>query len=294
MELGRAAIIFFILMLLVLGSLPTVAAPNAKKASVLLAEAKSQSLADSLSFPGQVRSRVNATMTSEIEGQVLRLEKVLGSKVKKGDVILVLQNTDPVYRYAPLKVRSSSDGYLTQLEVNLMQKVERGQKLFTVTDPANLMIQVEVPAHDLASLAVGQRGVFKVRINSTESIPVVIEGLSPLIDVRSGTATAELKPLSKAETLRQGQLGQIQLQTNERQSFLLPESAIVNRDDKTFVRVLEAGKIQKKPIELGNRIGDSFEVKSGVKSGDQIVTRTSRFVADGEDVEVQKEQSKEN
>jgi multidrug efflux pump subunit AcrA (membrane-fusion protein) len=286
MELGRV-----FRTMLVLGWVTSFGAVSAaavpKKANVLLLEAKAQVMADSLSYPGRVKSRVNAITTSEIEGQVVKIERPLGSKVKRGDVILVLQNTDPVYRYAPIRMRSPSAGYLTSLDVTLMTKVERGQKLFTITDPKDLLVEVEIPAHDLGSLRPGMRGEFKPDPLLPDVFSVEIEGLSPLVDVKSGTATAELRFLTKSETLRQGLLGQVALKTNERSSFIVPESAIIYRDDKPYVRILTGGKVQKKSIELGSRRGDSFEIKSGLQPGEQIVTRTSRFVSDGEEVEVQ-------
>lgn len=262
-----------------------------KKASVLLLQAKSQEFSDNLQFPGRVRSRVNDVMTSEIEGKVIKIEKPLGSKVKKGDVILVLQNTDPVYRYAPIRLRSLSNGFLTSLDVTLMTKVERNQKLFTVTDPQNLLVEVEIPARDLLSLHNGMKGDFRLDPTRPDSIPVEIEGLSPAVDLTSGTATAELRPLEKIELLRQGQLGQISLKTNVRQTFVVPESAIVYRDDKSFLRVFEGGKVQRRPIALGRRVGGTYEITQGLKGGEQIITRTSRFVADGEEVEIQKSEA---
>jgi multidrug efflux pump subunit AcrA (membrane-fusion protein) len=268
----------------------TAAVPT--KASVFLSDAKAQPFSDILTYPGRVKSRVNAAATSEIEGQVVRIEKLLGTHINKGDVVMVLQNTDPVYRYAPIKMRSPASGYLTTLDVGLMTKVERGQKLFTITDPNNLVVEVEIPSNDLSALQVGLKGEFKPDPRLADVIPVVIEGLSPLVDYRTGTASAELRPLDKVQTLHQGELGQINMKTNFREAVVLPESAIIFRDDKTFVRVLEKGKVARKPVELGPRKGDNFEIKKGLSAEDQVVVRASRFVADGEEVEVQKSETK--
>ena len=292
MQLGRILWSSFFAILVASITLP-VGAAVPKKASVLIFEAKAEALSDSLAYPGRVRSRINAVTTSEIEGQVVKIEKALGSKVKKGDVILVLQNTDPVYKYAPIRMRSPSSGYLTSLDVTLMTKVERSAKLFTITDPKDLLVEVEVPAHDLSALHPGMKGEFKPDPMLPETIPVVIEGLSPLVDIKSGTATAELRPLAKSASLRQGQLGQVSVTTNQRDAFLIPESAVIYREDKPFIRILSQGKVVKKSIELGNRMGDSYEVKSGVKPGEQVITRTSRFVPDGEEVDIQKEKEQE-
>src|SRR5690348_2524860 len=68
-------------------SILTAFAAIPKKASVFLADAKPEPFADTLTYPGRVRSRVNAATTSEIEGQVVRIEKPLGSKISKGEVI---------------------------------------------------------------------------------------------------------------------------------------------------------------------------------------------------------------
>lgn len=269
-----------------------------KKATVFIEKAEVKPFSETLSYPGRVKSRINATVLSEVDGEIVRITKVLGSKVKKNDVVMIVQNTDPVFRYAPQKVRSPGDGYLTSVVSSLMSKVQRGQTLFTVSDPSNLLIEVEVPANDLSFLNIGAKGSYRPDPLSPETIDVVIEGLSPVVDLKTGTASAELKPIAKVKaekvtSLRQGQLGQASFKINERQSILIPETAVTFKEDKPYVRVLDKGKVQRKLVELGQRRGDSFEVKSGLQAQEQFVVRTSRFVSDGEDVDVQAPENKE-
>jgi multidrug efflux pump subunit AcrA (membrane-fusion protein) len=266
---------------------PVSGAAVSKKATVLIQELKPQELADILSYPGRVHSRLNAVSSSEIEGQVMRIERSIGSSVKKGDIILTLQNTDPDYNYAPIQIRSLSNGYLTTLDVALMSKVDKGQRLFTITDSKDILVQVEIPERDLNSLHQGMKGDFKPDPMKAATVPVIIEGLSPVVDLKSGTATAEMRPIKNMSLLRQGQLGQVEMKSNKHRAFLVPENAILYRDDKSFIRVFADGKIEKKVVVLGRRMGDSFEVRSGLRAGEKVVTRTSRFVADGEEVEIQ-------
>lgn len=263
-----------------------------KKASVFVQTMKPTEVADKFIYPGRVKSRIHSAVTSEIEGQVIHIDKKLGHQVQRGDVILTLQNTDPVYRYAPIKVRATAAGYITTMDVSLQSKVERGQKLFSVTDPKNLLIETEIPAADLLSIRRGMRGEFKPNLQSTDSLEVEIEALSPVVDINTGTATAELKPLGKLQLLTQGQLGQITLQANARKSYVVPESALTYLEDKPFLRVVESGVVQKIPVNLGARMGDSFEITSGLKDGLQVVLRSSRFVPDGENVDVETPEDK--
>ena len=53
----------------------------------------------------------------------------------------------------------------------------------------------------------------------------------------------------------------------------LPPSAIVKRDGKSVVFVVQGDKAVQTAVTLGARVGDLVEVVSGVKAGERIATK---------------------
>ncbi len=257
-----------------------------KKATVLVTRTKMEIFSDQVQYPARVRSKINAWVVSESIGEVRNILKPIGSPVKRGETVLIIQNTDPVYRYAPVKIVSPANGYVTSLEVDLLNRVERGQRLFSVTDPKDLIVETEIPSADLKYFQIGQTA--KLKDQSGQEYDLVLKALSPMVDIRSGTASAELKLQGKGiENLKQGQIGQITFDVHKRSSIILPASALIFREGTAYVRILDNMKVKKIPVKIAINLGDKVEIASGLKEGETVITRWSRFIADNEEVEVQ-------
>ena len=262
---------------------------NEKKATVTVSQTKMEKFSDQVQYPARVRSKINAWVVSESIGEVRTIVKPIGSAVKRGETVLVIQNTDPVYRYAPVKIVSPANGYVTSLEVDLLNRVERGQKLFSVTDPKDLIVETEIPSADLKYFQIGQTA--KLKDQSGQEYKLILKALSPMVDIRSGTASAELRLEGMGiESLKQGQIGQVAFDIHERSSIVLPTSALIFREGIAYVRILDNMKVKKIPVKVAINLGDKVEIAEGLQEGQTVITRWSRFIADNEEVEVQQQE----
>jgi multidrug efflux pump subunit AcrA (membrane-fusion protein) len=249
--------------------------------------------ADVLLFPARIESAVQTKIFAETESVVRKIPVHVGQEISKRDRLMTLQHTDPVYRYAPVKITSPIRGIVSALEVTEGANVTRGQWLATVTDPKRLKIEIEVPAQDLAKIHPGMVGEFR-STPGAEPRGVDVVGVSPLVDSKTGTAPADLtfkKSVAGGSTVavRPGTLGQVTLKANFHSALLVPEDAIVYRDGQTMVRKLDGEKMKLTAIEIGDRRRGRVEIKKGLLPGDRVITRSSRFVSDGEVVKVENE-----
>ena len=274
------------LILLVLISGAALAAIE-KKATVFTTILKRQVFTDEIQYPARVKSKINVAVTSEIAGEIKAILKPVGSLVRKGETLLVIQNTDPVYRYAPVKIVSPTNGYVTNIDANLYSRVEKGAKLVSITDPKELVIETEIPAADLSYVKIGMQASFQTA-SLKDPITVRIKALSPAIDIHTGTACAELEFVQLKPSVAQGLIGQVFFKANPRSSYVIPENAIVYREGKPFIRILEKNKIKRVPVVIAKNMGDKVEIQTGLQDGWELVIRSSRFVADDEEVETQK------
>jgi HlyD family secretion protein len=63
--------------------------------------------------------------------------------------------------------------------------------------------------------------------------------------------------------------------------------AVVERNGKRVVYVVKDGKAVETPVITGAKLGELFEVKSGIKAGDRVVARPSEKLRDGAAVTTQ-------
>jgi len=243
---------------------------------------------DSLIYPARIVSKVNAALLAESDGVVRSISKPLGSRVTRGNTVLTLINPDPVYTFAPFEVHAPVTGVVSAIEVTKGSRVTRGQRLGAVTDPRQVRAQIEVTVADLDALQVGMKGELELS-EHTKPLEMVVTGISPLIDPATGTASAELNIVGTERLPPPGVVGRIRFRARAHEGIQVPESAVFYRGEDPLVRVLVDGKVQFRAVKLGPSRRGKFEILDGVKSGEMVVLRSNTFVADGEEVSVQKE-----
>jgi len=149
----------------------------------------------------------------------------------------------------------------------------------------------EIPGASLALVLPGTKGVFKLNLDDLEGSPIRVSGISPLVDPRTGTASAELEfvmPKAKEASLPSiGMVGHALFEMSRGKVMLIPESALSYSEGKPIVKILDAaGLVRRKSIELGEQKESLLVVKSGLAAGERLIVRANRSLKDGEAVEV--------
>jgi multidrug efflux pump subunit AcrA (membrane-fusion protein) len=271
------------------GSLAFASIPDAgkKKPTVFVDTARATALFDVLTYPARVVSRVNAVVLSESEGVVQKIFAPLGTRVKNNEKLLILKNTDPVYRYAAVAAVAPVAGVVSAVDVTIGSRVARGQRLMQITDPSQIRISVEVAASDLEAIRTGLAGELTVPGNETR-VNVQVVGVSPYVDPATGTATAELSLVGATPAkLPPGIVGKVTFKARGRQGIQIPEHAVSYQERNPYVRVVVGGKAKFVPVTLGpTRLG-MVEILKGLENDMVVVVRASTFVAEGEEVQVE-------
>lgn len=292
----RASVGFLVISLFASATLhAAVEAKKEAKAVVFVATLQASELFETLTYPARVVPRFNTTILAETDGIVSRIYAPLGQRVSPKQRVLSITHTDPIYQYAPVNMLAPVSGIVSSVEVTEGSQVTRGQKLASVTDPSQVRVTVEVPALDLASLARGMPAELRLS-GRDEPIPLKVRGISPFVDPATGTATCELelaaakaaKPAKGAFALAPGVVGQVAFKANARKGLSIPDYAVVYRAKETLLRTVENGKNKTLPVKLGRKERGNVELLDGVKPGSTIVLRASRYVAEGEEVTVEK------
>lgn len=263
---------------------------NAKSPVVIAEKAAPEEIADQITYPARVISRVKAAIYAPSDGVVTRVLTPLGAHVRLGQPILEIKNIDPVYEYVPVGIESPVAGIVSSVDVTAGSKVTKGQSLATVTDPRQIGLVVEVPASDLSALHRGLIGKFSLPILGAEAKPVEthVSGVSPMVDPLTGTATAELALVSAGTKMPPpGAIGKVTFALNVRSGIQISEQAVIYRGKETLIRKVLDGKAKLAPVTLGETRKGRTEVLSGVSKDDLVVVRASGFVADGQAVTVQ-------
>jgi len=66
----------------------------------------------------------------------------------------------------------------------------------------------------------------------------------------------------------------------------VPATAVLYEEGETFLFRVQGDTLQRVPVVLGHRVGDWQEVRRGIESGDDVVTRDVAALSDGQQVSI--------
>jgi membrane fusion protein (multidrug efflux system) len=108
--------------------------------------------------------------------------------------------------------------------------------------------------------------------NTVYPFPGKIDMIDGQFDQNTGAITVRASFPNTEGLLRSGNTGKIQLSLNHPNAILIPQSATIEVQDKTFVfAVGDSDKVTKQPITIIGKSGTNYLISNGVKSGDRIV-----------------------
>jgi multidrug efflux pump subunit AcrA (membrane-fusion protein) len=255
-----------------------------KLPQVFLEKVKEEKEVDTLILPALVLSSINASMRSQVAGNVTKVYKKAGEKVQEGEVILEILNKDPAYEYRPYKLRSIQDGQIAEINAVLGSSVQVGESVVKIIDEKKLEFRVEIPSSELKRINSAE----KIVLANKNNVEVEINQLSPMVNLETGTATCVLKIKgSQHPNIRVGEIEKVEFQFPSAPALWVSMDSLVFKSEKSYVRTLSIDKkIKWIEVQSGKERGEKIEIIKGLLKNQEIVLRSSRFVGEGDKVEV--------
>ncbi len=261
--------------------------PETTKKTVKTIKAQTQVFFESYTYPARIDFDTLAQVKSPVEGEVIELKAGLGQHTKRGQVLAVIKNTDPLFQYKTAKVLSPLDGVVTEILTSDRSEVSKDQILLRVARTDAYTITAEVPAIHLdyfKKFPVGEL----VLSSQSPKLAIKMKGLAPQIDPATGTAQAKFMLSDKAQSqlITPGRLAQVTFKGPEQKGIVIPEVALNYKGKKTLVAVVDNKIYTRKEITIGEKRDGQVLITSGLKEGQLVVERASGFVSDGATVEI--------
>ncbi|RZI41405.1 efflux RND transporter periplasmic adaptor subunit [Herbaspirillum sp. HC18] len=172
-------------------------------------------------------------------------------------------------------IQAPISGLVSVRAVQPGEKVSPDNRLLDVVDLRQMELEAAVPAGDISNVALGQEVQVKV-----EGMPRPLTGkvvrINPATQAGSRSIMAYIQIDNPQGALRVGMFGEAQLTVAKRAGVIsVPQAAVQQEAGRTFVYVIENGKLAQKPVTLGmagdDGEGPAVEIAQGVDSGAQIV-----------------------
>lgn len=117
-----------------------------------------------------------------------------------------------------------------------------------------------------------------------------ISRVSPAVDVNSRTFPVEVLVPNGNGKIMPGMFARVDIKLGTRDNVVVPDRAVVKQSGsaKKFVYTYSDGSVRYVPVELGQRIDNSYELLSGIENGDTVVISGQVRLADGVQVQLKK------
>ena len=180
------------------------------------------------------------------------------------------------------EIHSPITGVITERLIEVGDRVNGNQEVFSVEEFPPLWARIFVPEKDLPQLKVAQKAQVRVETFPQQEFAAAIKMINPTVDATSGTVKVTLE-MEQSSRLRPGMFGTVYIATQTRpNAIVIPKKAILRERDenRTFVVTAE-GSVEKRDVVLGLSEEDRVEILEGVQEGEAVVTVGYEGLADG-------------
>ncbi len=187
------------------------------------------------------------------------------------------------------KIRALSEGYITERLIEAGDRVSGNQQVYTIEDFNPLLIRVFVPTSDAIKLKTGLPAAVSTEILKETAFKGTVTLINPRIDVQTGTIKVTVEVYDQTLQLKPGMFVEVRIATGKKDNVLvIPRKAILYKQGKTFVFILNGRQASQREVALGLTEEDQAEVTNGLNEGDVIVSVGVENLKDGQTVTVLK------
>ena len=162
--------------------------------------------------------------------------------------------------------------------------------ILTIAQVQPVKIVINVSESELAKVNKGMPAVVKFDTYGDEEFAGKVTMVAPTVDVATRTFGVEVTVANKDNRILPGMFARVELNLGTMEHVVVPDKAVVKQpgSGNYYVYVYKDGKVSYNQVQLGQRMGDKYELISGVESGSQVVVSGQSRLANGDAVELAK------
>ncbi len=174
-----------------------------------------------------------------------------------------------------IPIISSMSGVISGQYVALGEIVDPGKKAFRITDLSTVALSADIPAADLPKISIGTTVTAKISGYSNQTFEGKINYISSHIDPESRTAQIRARIPNPDLKLRASLFTDTEIQLPPHMVLACPKDALQSRGNEKVVYIANQEHYKEQAVEVGASNEEYYEVISGLKEGDKVVTTGS-------------------
>ncbi len=185
-----------------------------------------------------------------------------------------------------LTITAPFAGHLGFRNVSVGAFVQPGTDLVRLDKIDLLKVSFSLPELEQARIATGQLVEVTADALPGETFNATISAIDPVVDAGGRALRVRADLENSALKLRPGFLVRITARGNQRQAVMVPEAALVQRGDNSFVYVVDNKTASEAKVEIGKRMPGTIEILHGVTAGAEVIVAGNTRLSNGAAIEV--------
>ena len=187
-------------------------------------------------------------------------------------------------KLAHTRIVAADDGVVSSKSAILGNVVNTGAELFRLVRQGRVEWRAELDSRQLAGVRVGQ--IARLALPGGSNVEGKVRLVSPTLSTTTGRGIAYVS-LPSGEGVQPGLFASGTIELEAKSALTLPQSAVVLRDGRTYVYVVDSvNKVASRLVTTARRQGDRIEIVSGLDGTARVVTSGGAFLSEGAPVTV--------
>ena len=191
------------------------------------------------------------------------------------------------------KIYAPFDGVITARNTDIGDLINSGSStgvrtdLFHIAQPGILRVYVNVPEEYSRGVKVGMTADLALAEFPGRTFPGKLVRTADAINVTTRTLLIEIDVANPTGTLLTGSYAEVHLKVAAQPStFIIPVNTLIFRSEGLRVGVVKDGKVTLAAVTPGHDFGNTIEIVSGLKLGDQVIINPPDSVVTGQQVQI--------
>jgi membrane fusion protein, multidrug efflux system len=246
-----------------------------------------ESVLESLTFVGDVKAMEEVSVYSKVEGKLINYELQEGARIKKGDVLAIVDRDEVGFKYQEAPIISPISGTVGRTYLDPGADIRLDTPVGLIVNMDDVRVRIQAAERHAPKLQLTQKARVYVDAFPDQVFEGLVSRISPVIDLDTRTAPLEISISNSGHQLRPGMFAEVHIVIRKHDNALVvPEEAIVSAAGKTFVYVVSDGIAHQVEVSLGIRKPGKVQVKDGLNGDEIVITAGHQKIHDKSSVRI--------
>ena len=232
---------------------------------------------------GEVESQSSIEVFPSMSGKIASINVMLGSSVKKGDVIAKVDPSEPGTKFALSPVEAPISGSIVSSPLKIGTKVSTTTAITMIGDIDNLQVSASVPERYIAELKTGLKAEVYLEAYPGAVFTATVSRVSPVVDAATRTKEIILNFDKRDSRINAGMFAKVKLFTSKYEGHIaIPKDAVVEQDENSYLYIVnDDNTVSKRVVRLGKAVDGIIQVVDNVMPGERVVVDGMLAISEG-------------